>query len=157
MNYTLLVIGKTEEEWLQKGIDNYVGRLQHYLNFDLQVVSSLKNVKSLPDNVLKNKEGEQLLSKLHTSDFVVLLDDKGKQFTSVEFAGQVQSQLNSGFKRVVFIVGGAFGFSEEVYSRANSKLSLSKMTFSHQMIRLLFVEQLYRSMTILRGEKYHHE
>ncbi len=157
MNFTLLVIGKTDDDWLQKGIDIYANRLSHYINFDLQVIQSLKNVKNLPGPVLKQKEGDLILAKLHPSDFVVLLDDKGKHFTSVEFAGQIQNYLNAGHKRVVFIVGGALGFSDEVYNRANAKLSLSKMTLSHQMVRVFFTEQLYRAFTILKGEKYHHE
>ena len=157
MNYTLLVIGKTDDAWLQTGIEVYVSRLQHYVNFELAVIPSLKVGKSLPEPVLKQKEGEQILAKLQPADFVVLLDDKGKQYSSVEFAAQIQGQLNAGYKRVVFIVGGAYGFSADVYARANAKLSLSRMTFSHQMIRVLFVEQLYRAFTILKGEKYHHE
>ena len=157
MNITLLVIGKTEESWLQQGIDIYAGRLLHYISFDLQIIPALKNAGSFPQSVLKQKEGEQILSRLQASDLVVLLDDKGKQVTSVEFSVMLQNQMNAGYKRVVFVVGGAFGFSEEVYSRGNTKLSLSKMTFSHQMIRLFFTEQLYRAFTILKGEKYHHE
>ena len=157
MNFALLVIGKTEEAWLQQGIEVYVNRSKHYANFELLVIPNLKTGKSLPEPVLKQKEGEQLLAKILPSDHVVLLDDKGKQFSSTELAGQVQTQLNAGYKRVVFVVGGAFGFSPDVYARANGKLSLSRLTFSHQMIRLLFVEQLYRAFTILKGEKYHHE
>lgn len=157
MNFALLVIGKTEEPWLLQGIEVYTSRLRHYANFELVVIPSLKAGKSLPEPVLKQKEGEQILARLQPSDHVVLLDDKGKQFSSTELAANVQAQLNAGYKRVVFVVGGAFGFSPDVYARANARLSLSRMTFSHQMIRVLFVEQLYRAFTILKGEKYHHE
>ncbi|MBA3901924.1 MAG: 23S rRNA (pseudouridine(1915)-N(3))-methyltransferase RlmH [Bacteroidetes bacterium] len=157
MNIELIVVGKTEEKWLQEGISQYNSRLGHYVNFKTDVIPSLKNVKNLSAHLLKQKEGEQLLSRINNTDYVVVLDEKGKQFTSVEFASSIQSYMNAGHKRVVFIVGGAFGFSDEVYARANAKISLSKMTFSHQMIRLFFVEQLYRAMTILKGEKYHHE
>lgn len=157
MNIILLVTGKTEEKWLQEGISQYNSRLGHYISFKLESLPILKNTKNLPEPVLKQKEGEQVLAKLSPSDHVLLLDEKGKQFTSVEFASNIQTFMNAGHKRVVFIVGGAFGFSNEIYARANGKISLSKMTFTHQMIRLFFVEQLYRAMTILKGEKYHNE
>jgi 23S rRNA (pseudouridine1915-N3)-methyltransferase len=153
----LIVVGKTEEKWLSEGISQYEKRLVHYLNYKMEVIPSLKNTKNLSEASLKQKEGEEILKKVQVSDWVVLLDDKGKQYTSMDFAGQLQTLMNAGYKRVIFIVGGAFGFSEEVYKRANAKLSLSKMTFSHQMVRLFFAEQLYRAMTILKGEKYHHE
>jgi 23S rRNA (pseudouridine1915-N3)-methyltransferase len=157
MNVQLIVVGKTEEKWLQEAISQYTGRVGHYVNFKIEVIPSLKNAKNLTDSILKQKEGEMLLSKISNTDYLVVLDENGKQFTSVEFSSNLQGYMNAGHKRVVFMVGGAFGFSTQVYERANAKMSLSKMTFSHQMIRLLFVEQLYRAMTILKGEKYHHE
>jgi 23S rRNA (pseudouridine1915-N3)-methyltransferase len=157
MNVALLVVGKTDEKWLQEGIDQYSKRLGHYVNFTIEVIPSLKNAKNFSENLLKQKEGELLLAKIFPTDYVVVLDENGKQFSSMEFSSNLQGIMNAGNKRAVFIVGGAFGFSADVYARANSKISLSKMTFSHQMIRLFFVEQLYRAFTILRGEKYHHE
>ena len=155
MNIELITIGKTEEKYLIEGIAGYVKRLKHYTNFSLEEVPALK-VSQLEFSKQKEKESDILLSKIADSDFLVLLDENGKMHDSVEFSSFVQAQMNSGRKRIVFIVGGPFGFSETIYKRANYKLSLSKMTFSHQMVRLFFVEQLYRAMTILKGEKYHH-
>jgi 23S rRNA (pseudouridine1915-N3)-methyltransferase len=157
MNFRLVLIGKTDEPWLKQGIEEYLKRLKHYISFDIIELAQIKNSKNIEQAVLKKKEGELILNSLTPSDIVVLLDEKGKLFTSTELSAQVQQFLNTGQKRLVFVVGGAFGFSDEVYERANMKLSLSKMTFSHQMVRLIFVEQLYRAMTILKGEKYHHE
>lgn len=150
-------IGKTSEAYLREGEAIYVNRLKHYLPLTFEVLPDVKNAGKLRPAQLKEKEGELLLSRLKNDDGLILLDEGGKQFSSVAFAQWLDQQLQRPYKRLVFIVGGAFGFSPAVYARANGKLSLSKMTFSHQMIRVFFAEQLYRGMTILRGEKYHNE
>ncbi len=157
MKVEFWVIGKTSESYLNKGIDIYRKRLNHYLKFEMVVVPDVKNPKNLDSIQLKSKEGESILKKLKNEDYLILLDEKGKEFTSVQFSKKLEKFQISGKKRVVFLVGGAFGFSPEIYQRANEKFSLSQMTFSHQMIRLFFLEQLYRAMTILRGEPYHNE
>lgn len=156
MQIELIVIGKTNASYLQQGIEEYVGRLKHYIPFTLSVIPDIKNVKSLSKEQIKTKEGELILKTVDKSDVLVLLDENGKQFTSVEFSKNIQQHMLSGRKRVVFVIGGAYGFSADVYNRANTKNALSKMTFSHQMVRLIFVEQLYRALTILKGEPYHH-
>ncbi|UJH91464.1 23S rRNA (pseudouridine(1915)-N(3))-methyltransferase RlmH [Antarcticibacterium sp. 1MA-6-2] len=157
MTIKLLGIGKTDDPALQELTDVYVKRLQFYNKFEQELIPDLKKVKNLDENQQKQKEGELLLSKFSPSDFVVLLDEKGKQYTSVEFSEFLQKRLNSGVKQLMFVIGGPYGFSQEVYNRADAKMSLSKMTFSHQMVRLFFVEQLYRGFTILRNEPYHHK
>ena len=157
MTIKLLTVGKTDDLSLRKLVENYQARLQHYNKFDTEIIPDLKKVKNLSVEQQKTAEGKIILEKLAASDFVVLLDESGKQFSSEVFAEYLQKQLNTGMKQLVFIIGGPFGFSEEVYSRANAKLSLSKMTFSHQMVRLFFVEQLYRAFTILKNEPYHHK
>ncbi len=157
MTIKLLTIGKTDDHALQTLIDTYSNRLVHYNRFELEIIPDLKNTKNLSVDQQKTSEGKLILDKLNPSDFVVLLDENGKQFSSEDFSGYIQKRLNSGMKQLIFIIGGPYGFSEEVYSRANGKLSLSKMTFSHQMVRLFFVEQLYRAFTILRNEPYHHK
>ena len=157
MKVEFWVIGKTSESYLNKGIDIYSKRLNHYLKFEMLVIPDVKNPKNLNSEQLKSKEGELILKKLKNEDYLILLDEKGKEFTSVQFSKKLEKFQISGKKRVVFLVGGAFGFSPEIYQRANEKFSLSQMTFSHQMIRLFFLEQLYRAMTILRGEPYHNE
>ena len=156
MKISLLQVGGTVDSYLKKGVDEYIKRLKHYTSFDIVEIKDLKNASKMSLDELKTREGKEILSKLSTSDFVVILDERGKQCSSEEFAHFIQSKMNQSCKRVVFVIGGAFGFSEEVYQRANQKLGLSKMTFSHRMIRLLFVEQLYRAHTILRNEPYHH-
>ncbi|MCM4161162.1 23S rRNA (pseudouridine(1915)-N(3))-methyltransferase RlmH [Antarcticibacterium flavum] len=156
MTIKLLGIGKTDDPALQDLTNVYIKRLQFYTKFELELIPDIKNAKNLDENQQKQKEGELLLSRLTASDFVVLLDENGKQFSSVGFSEFLQKRMNSGLKQLVFIIGGPYGFSSEVYQRADSKLSLSKMTFSHQMVRLFFVEQLYRGFTILRNEPYHH-
>jgi len=156
MKIKLLLIGKTDEEYLKQGIDKYISRLKHYINFELVVIPDIKKTKNLSIQQQKQKEGEYLLNQISSGDFVILLDEKGKDYTSVGFSKLLQKHLNSGIKNLVFIVGGPYGFSDEVYQKSNQKISLSKMTFSHQMVRLIFTEQLYRSMTILKGEPYHH-
>ena len=150
MKILLLVIGKTDEDYLITGIKKYVGRIGHYASFEMKEIPDPRNRKTLSEEQQKTAESFLILSQLQPSDHVVLLDENGKQFTSVQFAESL-------VKRLVFIIGGPYGFSKEVYDRANAKLSLSPMTFSHQMVRLIFVEQLYRAFTILKGEPYHHQ
>ena len=157
MKTILLSIGKTDHSTLAQFIDEYRKRTNFYIPFDIEVIPDLKNTKHLSEKEQKTKEGAQILKALLPSDFVVLLDDKGKHFSSIEFANYIEKKTHSVPKRLVFVVGGAYGFSDEVYARANEKVSLSKMTFTHQMVRLVFVEQLYRAMTILNNEPYHHE
>ena len=152
-----MTIGKTNEKYLIEGISNYQKRLKHYTNFEMIEIPNIKNAKNLSEAELMKKEGELILKQIQSSDYLVLLDDKGKDFTSPKFAQKLQQWMLSGKKRLVFVVGGAYGFSEEVYKRGNEKLSLSKMTFSHQMVRLFFVEQIYRGYTILNNEPYHHQ
>jgi 23S rRNA (pseudouridine1915-N3)-methyltransferase len=156
MKIELWVVGKTAFKYLDEGIAVYEKRLKHYVNFDLVVLPDIKN-PPLSIEALKIKEGELILAKLTKDDVLILLDEKGKQFTSVEFSKFIEQQQVNAVKRIVFQIGGAYGFSEAVYTRANREISLSKMTFSHQMIRLFFVEQLYRAFTIVKGEKYHNE
>ena len=157
MKIKLIVVGKTNAKYLLEGEKEYERRLKHYTKFEEIIITDVKQAGKLSESELKKKEGHLILGKLEISDHVILLDDKGKSHSSIEFANFLQQKMNSGLKSLVFVVGGAFGFSDEVYLRANSKFSLSKMTFSHQMIRLIFKEQLYRGFSILRGEKYHHE
>ena len=156
MRITLLVVGKTTDVHIEALIHEYHKRLTHYVPFVLQVIPELKNTKSLTVNQHKEAEGELILRAITSSTDLVLLDEHGKDFRSIEFAEYIQKKMSSG-RDVVFVVGGPYGFSEAVYRRANGKISLSKMTFSHQMVRLFFIEQMYRAMTILRGEPYHHE
>ena len=154
MNIRLVVVAKTDEKYLQQGIDIYLKRLQHYVNFELVVIPALKDTKNLLPANVKEREGLMILKAVEKSDVVVLLDEHGKEYTSVEFSQFLQKQMNSGIRTLSFVVGGAFGFSPQVYAKANAKLSLSQMTFSHQMVRLFFVEQLYRAFTILKNEPY---
>ena len=156
MKITLLVVGKTTSAQIESLIQEYQKRLTHYVPFALQVIPELKNTKALTPDQQKQAEGELILRAVAQSADLVLLDEHGKEFRSIEFADYIQKKMSSG-RDVVFVVGGPYGFSEAVYQRANGKISLSKMTFSHQMVRLFFVEQIYRAMTILRGEPYHHE
>jgi 23S rRNA (pseudouridine1915-N3)-methyltransferase len=157
MKIVLITIGKTSEKYLIEGIYQYKNRLKHYTNFEMMEIPNIKNSKNLSEAELMKKEGELILKQIQNSDHLVLLDDKGKDFTSPRFAQKLQQWMLSGKKRIVFVVGGAYGFSEEIYKRGNEELSLSKMTFSHQMVRLFFVEQIYRAFTILNNEPYHHE
>ena len=157
MQIKLLAIGKTDNKAIQNLIDDYSSRLGHYIRFELDVIPDLKQSKSLSESLQKEKEGELILKKVGSSDELILLDERGKTFSSLEFSDYLQKKMNSGLKQLVFVIGGPYGFSEAVYARANGKISLSKMTFSHQMIRPFVVEQLYRAMTILRNEPYHHE
>lgn len=157
MKFVFLMIGKTNGESLQKLIEDYQNRVQHYLNFETVVIPELKNTKNLSVLEQKEKEAEIILKTIDNQDNVILLDEKGKQFGSVAFADYLEKKMHSSAKRMVFVVGGPFGFSQKIYDRANGMISMSPMTFSHQMIRLIFIEQLYRAMTIIRGENYHHE
>ena len=157
MRIKFLLIGKTNSKYISEGEFEYSKRLSNYTKFEEIVILAIKNKASLSIKELVNKEGNLILSKLETTDDVVLLDDKGKQYSSMEFSNFISNKIMSRSKTLVFVVGGAYGFSDDVYNRANSNLSLSKMTFSHQMVRLIFKEQLYRAFTILKGEKYHHD
>lgn len=156
MTIKLLGIGKTDDAALQNLTEMYINRLQFYNKFEFELIPDIKKTKNLNENQQKQKEGELILNKLIASDFVMLLDEGGKQFSSEGFSEYIQKRLNSGLKQLIFVIGGPYGFSEAVYKRADSTLSLSKMTFSHQMVRLFFVEQLYRAFTILKNEPYHH-
>lgn len=156
MQIKLLTIGKTDNKQLQLLIDEYTKRLGHYIKFNLEIIPDVKNSKNLSETQQKQKEGELILSKVKLSDVLMLLDENGKQLDSVGFSNYLQKYMNSGIKQLIFVIGGPYGFSEEVYRVAQGKLSLSKMTFSHQMVRLFFIEQLYRGFTILRNEPYHH-
>ena len=157
MKITLAVIGKTEVGFVRQGIEEYVKRLQHYVTFNIQYVGDVKGTRNMSEAQQKAAEGRALLATLETSDHVVLLDEHGTERTSIDFSQWLQRRMASGVKRLVFVVGGPYGFSPEVYDRANEKISLSKMTFPHELVRLVFVEQLYRGFTILRHEPYHHE
>lgn len=157
MQITLIAIGKTDNTDLERLIAIYEKRLQHYIKFQLQVIPDIKNSKNLSEAQQKEKEGEQILGQIQNSDVLILLDEKGKQYTSVEFSQFLQKKMNSGIKNLMLAIGGPYGFSDAVYQRSNGKISLSKMTFSHQMVRLFFVEQLYRGFSILRNEPYHHQ
>ncbi len=156
MNIKLLAIGKTDNKQLEDLINNYIKRLGFYIKFNFEIIPDVKNAKNLSEIQQKEKEGKLILNKVENSDSLILLDENGKQYNSVGFSDFLQKHMNSGIKQLVFVIGGPYGFSPEVYSRANGKVSLSKMTFSHQMIRLFFVEQLYRGFTILKNEPYHH-
>ena len=157
MRIKLLVIGKTDDKNLGQLIKKYQQRLNHYINFEIEIIPDIKNVKNLSQLQQKEKEGELILSKLKNTDQLVLLDEKGKEYRSLDFANFLQKKMNSGIKQLVLVIGGPYGFSEAVYKKTMGKVSLSKMTFSHQMIRLFVVEQLYRGFTILKNEPYHHE
>ncbi|MBQ0787856.1 MAG: 23S rRNA (pseudouridine(1915)-N(3))-methyltransferase RlmH [Oceanihabitans sp.] len=156
MMIKLLAIGKTDNKQLQSLIDDYTKRLGFYIKFELEVIPDLKKVKNLSEEQQKQKEGELILAKLNATDVLILLDENGKQLDSVGFSNYLQKHMNSGIKQLVFVIGGPYGFSPDVYSKAQGKLSLSKMTFSHQMVRLFVIEQLYRGFTILKNEPYHH-
>ena len=157
MNIKLLAIGKTDNKALQTLIDDYMKRLSFYVKFDLEIIPDIKNVKNLSEKQQKEKEGELILSKVGNTDHLILLDENGKTFSSVGFSDELQKKMNAGIKTLVFVIGGPYGFSEEVYKKANGKISLSAMTFSHQMVRLFVIEQIYRGFTILRNEPYHHQ
>ena len=157
MKITLLLVGKTDDSTIGQLVDDYTKRLSHYVSFNHQVLPDLKKTKHLTQEQQKQQEGNLLMAQIAPADYVILLDEKGKQYSSIRFSEFIQKQLNSGVKHVVFVVGGPYGFSDLLYERSNALLSLSPMTFSHQMVRLFFTEQLYRAFTILKGEPYHHQ
>lgn len=157
MTIKLLAIGKTDKKELISLIDVYKKRLNHYIKFQFEIIPDIKNTKHLSETEQKQKEGELILKTLLPADALILLDENGTQFNSVAFSNHLQKHMNSGIKQLVFVIGGPYGFSDAVYKKANGKIALSKMTFSHQMVRLFFIEQLYRGFTILRNEPYHHQ
>lgn len=157
MRITLLAVGKTVNPHFIAGIEEYTKRIRHYLAFDIEIIPELKNTKSLSVEQQKEKEAELILKALQTGDRIVLLDERGKEYRSIEFAEWIEKKMITTPKRLVFIIGGPYGFSQRIYSEAHEKISLSPMTFSHQMIRLIFTEQIYRAMTIIHHEPYHHE
>ena len=157
MKITLLTVGKTDKDWVRQGMDIYTARLKHYIPFNIIEIPELKNVSALSKEQIKAREGELILKNIRPAEELILLDERGKDFTSTAFAKTIQDKMTYTGKDMVFVIGGAYGFSDEVYSRANMKISLSRMTFSHQMVRAIFIEQLYRAFTIMKGEPYHHE
>lgn len=157
MNIKLIAIGKTDNKNLQTLIEEYTKRLSFYIKFDLEIIPDIKNVKNLSEAQQKEKEGELILSKITPTDNLILLDENGKTFSSVGFSEFLQKKMNAGIKTLVFVIGGPYGFSETIYQKANEKVSLSEMTFSHQMVRLFVIEQIYRGFTILKNEPYHHQ
>ena len=157
MNIRLILVGKTEESYLKQGISQYCGRLEHYCKFSLLEIPELKNAKSLTREQIKDKEGELILKNVAPGDCLCLLDERGRMFTSVEWAAHLEKKFLYSPRDITFVIGGSYGFGEAVYARADEKISLSKMTFSHQLCRVIFLEQLYRAFTIIKGEPYHHE
>ncbi|WP_026904340.1 23S rRNA (pseudouridine(1915)-N(3))-methyltransferase RlmH [Pedobacter glucosidilyticus] len=157
MKVTLLTVGKTEDKYILEGIEKYLKRLKHYIKFELIEIPELKKTKSLSEDQQKAKEAEMIAKYLNHSDYLVLLDEKGKELSSMHFADFMNKKMIASVQNLVFIVGGPYGFDASLHQRAHDKLSLSKMTFSHQMVRLFFIEQVYRAFTILKGEPYHHE
>lgn len=156
MDILLLSIGKTSSKFIENGIEDFFLRLKHYISFKIEYLPDIRNTKKLTELQQKEAEGKLILNFLNSSDYVVLLDERGKEYTSKEFASWMEKIMASGFKRIIFIIGGPYGFSPSVYERANTKMALSKMTFTHEMCRLFFTEQLYRAFTIIKGEPYHH-
>lgn len=157
MKINLIVVGKTQKKFLIEGEAEYNKRLKRYIQFQKIEIPDLKNAKKMSEEEIKKEEGKLILAKLAPSGLLVLLDDKGKSYSSQQFANWIQDQMNKGFKHITFVIGGAYGFSDEVYKAVDQQISLSKMTFSHQMIRLFFTEQIYRAFTILNNEPYHHQ
>ena len=157
MEICVLSIGKISSQWIQQGLEVFENRIGKYNKYTTIVLPDIKNAKSLTKDIIKEEEGKQILTQLSPSDFVVIMDEKGKEFTSREFSEWIQKQMSSGKKRLLFIIGGPYGFSKGIYERADFKIALSKMTFTHEMAKLLLSEQIYRSMTILKGEPYHHD
>ena len=157
MKITLLAIGKTNTKYLQEGIEQYIKRLSHYIPFEFKILPDVKTTKGLTQEKQKEMEGQMFLNCIQSGDVVVLLDEKGKEMTSREFSVYLDKKMVTVAKNLIFVIGGPYGFSQEMYNRANEKLSLSKMTFSHEMIRMFFIEQIYRAMTFLKGEPYHHD
>jgi 23S rRNA (pseudouridine1915-N3)-methyltransferase len=157
MKIELLFVGKTDNSYLKDGISIYYKRLIHYSNVTIVEIPDIKSTSSLSENQIKEREADLILKRVGDSDFLILMDEQGKMVASIDFASQIEAYINKGVKKIIFLIGGAYGFSERVYSRANTMLSLSKLTFSHQMVRLILIEQIYRSFTILKGEPYHHK
>ncbi len=157
MKIKLIAIGKTDKSYLKDGIEIFTNRIPHYISFDFCIIPDIKNTKNMSYEQQKLKEGELILSQLSAGDELILLDEKGKELRSVDFANYIEKKMITSTKTLIFCIGGPYGFSEDVYNKACGKISLSKMTFSHQMVRLIFCEQLYRAMSILNGEPYHHE
>ena len=157
MKITFLTVGKTDIKWVADGLDTYASRLKHYIPFSVVEIPELKGVSALSREQIKEREGELILRSVKQSDYVTLLDERGQEYRSIEFARMLEEKMSRTGKDLVFVVGGAYGFSEAVYARADHKISLSRMTFSHQLVRTVFAEQLYRAFTIMRGEPYHHE
>lgn len=157
MKISLICIGKTDDKFIQEGIDKYLKRLKHYINFNLVVIPDVKNVKNMSQSQQMEKEAELFLKQISTGDMLVLLDERGKEFRSIEFADYLEHKMVTSVQHIVFLIGGPYGFADVIKSRASHSVSLSKMTFSHQMIRLFFVEQVYRAFSIMKGEPYHHE
>lgn len=157
MKILLLVIGKTDEPYIETGLTKYINRIVHYAPFEVKVIADIKNRKALSEEQQKKAEGSLILAQLAENDVIVLLDENGKQFTSRQFSQCIERKMANLSRRIVFVIGGPYGFSDEVYAKADEKISLSPMTFSHQMVRLIFLEQLYRAFTIIKGESYHHD
>ncbi|PKR80317.1 23S rRNA (pseudouridine(1915)-N(3))-methyltransferase RlmH [Brumimicrobium salinarum] len=157
MKSKLIYVGKTGKSFLKEGEKEYFKRLNRYIPFEIIEINDVKNAKKRSEEEIKQIEGEQILKKLKGNDFLILLDEKGKEFTSINFSKYIQKQFNAGHQNLTFVIGGPYGFSNEVYKRANDNIALSKLTFSHQMIRMFFLEQMYRAMTILKNEPYHHQ
>lgn len=157
MKITLIAIGKTDDSYILEGIDKYLKRLKHYIKFELFIIQDLKKTKNLSEDEQKAKESELFLKQISNSDYVVVLDERGIELSSMQFADFINKRMIASVPHLVFLIGGPYGFDQSIYERANHKLSLSKLTFSHQMIRLFFVEQIYRAFSILKGEPYHHE
>ena len=155
MKITLIQVGKTNQNFVKEGFEMYKKRLIHYTTFENIVIDDIKNTKNIKPEKLKILEGERILKKISKQDYIILLDEKGKSFNSIKFANFIENKMIQSTKNLVFIIGGAFGFSKDIYSIANDKIKLSEMTFSHQIIRIIFAEQLYRAFTIIKGEKYH--
>lgn len=157
MKIVVIAVGKTSTDYISRGVDEFLKRANRYLSVELTVIPDIKASKALTEEMQKQQEGRNILASLQPGDIVTLLDERGKELTSREFSGMIERRMIQGTKRLVFVIGGPYGFSKEVYERADSKLSLSRMTFTHEMVRLFFVEQIYRAMTIMRGEPYHHD
>ena len=157
MEIELLTVGKTHIGFVEEGIAEYTRRLKHYIPYSIKAIPDIKNAAKMDNAKQKEAEGQKILESISTGDYVILLDERGRQYTSMEFASFIEKQMTAGRRKVIFVVGGPYGFSQAVYDRADSLLSLSKMTFNHEMVRLFFTEQIYRAMTILRGEPYHPE
>jgi 23S rRNA (pseudouridine1915-N3)-methyltransferase len=157
MKITLLAIGKTDDSYILEGVDKYLKRLKHYIKFEIQIIPDIKKAKNLSEEEQKIKESEQFLKNIQPTDYIVILDERGTELSSLQFADFLNKKMIASVSHLVFLIGGPYGFDQSIYQRANYKISLSKMTFSHQMIRLFFAEQIYRAFTILKGEPYHHE